>query len=316
MSSIVEEGIDLVYLWVDGSDPEWQKKKRAFTGIISDDSETNNIGRYINNDELKYSMRSVVKHAPWIRKIYIVTDGQKPEWLNIHHEKIQLVDHQEIMPLKILPCFNAMVIEYFLYKIPGLSEHFLFANDDMFFNADLSPDYFFARDGYPIIRLKRKYFGKLGHRWKQLMGKKLGQYRNQVTEAAILVSEKFGKYYASIPHHNIDAYKKSDYRKAVEEVFSEQVQKSQMSRVRNYGDLQRAAFGYYALAIKHGHARYITRKDSLRLLTYKHDFNEYIQRYQPKLFCINDNEKVNNEHRKKIKPFLEELFPTKAPFEK
>lgn len=308
--------IDLVYLWVDGSDPVWQKKKRAFTGTVSDDSETNNIGRYINNDELKYSMRSVVKHAPWIRKIYIVTDGQKPDWLDIHHEKIQLVDHQEIMPQEILPCFNSMVIEYFLYKIPGLSEHFLLANDDMFFNADLSPDYFFAKDGYPIIRLKRKYFGRWSYRWKQLTGKKLGQYRNQVTESALLVDKKFGKYYASIPHHNIDAYKKSDYQKAVEEVFSDQVEKSKLSRTRTYGDLLRSAFGYYALAIKHGHVRYVSREDSLRLLTYKHDFNAYIQRYQPKLFCINDNEKVNNEHRKKIKPFLEEHFPTKAPFEK
>ena len=309
-------GIDLVYLWVDGADPVWQEKKRAFTGVISDNSETNNIGRYINNDELKYSLRSVEKHAPWVRKIFVVTDGQKPEWLNINHEKIQLVDHQEIMPAEILPCFNAMVIEYFLYRIPGLSKHFLFANDDMFFNADLTPDYFFAQDGFPIIRLQRKYFGKLRLRVKNWTGKKLGQYRNQVTEASLLVEKKFGKFYASIPHHNIDAYRKSDYQKAVEEIFAEQVEKSKMSRIRNYGDLQRAAFGYYALAIKHGHLKYISRKDSLRLLTYAHDFQAYIERYQPKLFCINDNEKVTDEHRKKIKPFLESLFPTKSSFEK
>src|SRR5690606_34829486 len=68
--------IDLVYLWVDGSDPNWQAKKRRFTGGLSDNSETNNKGRYVNNDELRYALRSAEKYAPWIRRIFIVTDDQ------------------------------------------------------------------------------------------------------------------------------------------------------------------------------------------------------------------------------------------------
>ncbi len=307
--------IDLVYMWVDGTDPKWKHKKQTFTGQISDQSEENNIGRYVNSDELKYSLRSVEKHAPWIRNIFILTDDQKPQWLNTAHPKIQIVDHKEIMPAEVLPCFNAMVIEYFLYKIPGLSERFLLANDDMFFNADLSPDYFFAKDGYPIVRLKRKPFGKWSNKWKIMTGKKIGQYRNQVIEASMLVEEKFNKYYSGVPHHNIDSYKKSDYKKAVEEVFSEQVTKSQTHRVRAFGNLHRSAFAYYSLAINHGHLKYVRRKDSMRILTYKHDFKVYLEKYQASLFCLNDNERVNDEHRKKIKPFLEELFPIKSGFE-
>lgn len=133
---------DLVYLWVNGSDPEWQQKKRLFTGQLSDNSEQNNLGRYISNDELRYALRSAAKNVPWIRKIYIVTDNQKPEWLDETHPKIQLVDHTEIMPAQILPCFNSSVIEYFIHKIPGLSDRFLLSNDDLFFNASLSPDFF------------------------------------------------------------------------------------------------------------------------------------------------------------------------------
>lgn len=308
--------IDLVYMWVDGKDPKWQEKKRIFTGKVSDNSEEDSIGRYISLDELKYSLRSAEKHVPWIRKIFIVTDDQKPEWLNTDHPKIQVVDHKEIMPLEILPCFNAMVIEYFLHKIPGLSEHFLFANDDMFFNADLSSDYFFGKDGYPIVRLKMKPFGKWRYRWKAMLGKNLGQYRNQVVEASLLVEKKFGKYYSGVPHHNIDSYRKSDYQKSVEEIFSKEAKESQSHRVRAFGNLHRSAFGYYNLAIKHGHLKYVTNKDSVRLLTYKHDFKEYLHKFQPALFCLNDNERVNDEHRKKIKPFLEELFPMKESFEK
>lgn len=308
--------IDLVYLWVDGSDPVWQKKKQAYTGIISDNSEQNNMGRYVSNDELRYSLRSAEKHVPWIRKIFIVTDNQKPEWLNVAHPKIQVVDHTEIMPAEILPCFNSSVLEYFLHKIPGLSERFLFANDDMFFNADLSPDFFFAKDGFPIVRLKRKPLGKWHYRLKLLVGKKPGQYNQMVIDSSLMVEERFGKYYAGVPHHNIDAYLKSDYCEAVENVFSVQAKQSQSHRIREYGDLHRSAFSYYVLAIGHGHLKYVNRNETIRILTHKHDLAKRLNKYNPKLFCLNDSQRVKDEDRKKVQPFLETLFPEKSTFEK
>lgn len=308
--------IDLVYLWVDGSDPVWQKKKQAYTGIISDNSEQNNMGRYVSNDELRYSLRSAEKHVPWIRKIFIVTDNQKPEWLNVLHPKIQVVDHTEIMPTEILPCFNSSVLEYFLHKIPGLSERFLFANDDMFFNADLSPDFFFAKDGFPIVRLKRKPLGKWHYRLKLLVGKKPGQYNQMIIDSSLMVEERFGKYYSGVPHHNVDAYLKSDYREAVENVFSVEAKQSQSHRVREYGDLHRSAFSYYALAIRHGHLKYVNRNETIRILTHKHDLDKRLNKYNPKLFCLNDSQRVKDEDRKKIQPFLESLFPERSAFEK
>jgi hypothetical protein len=308
--------IDLVYLWVDGNDPKWQEKKRAFTGKLSDASEQDNIGRYVSNDELKYALRSAEKHARWIRKIFIVTDDQKPEWLDTTHPKIQLVDHKEIMPAEVLPSFNSAVIEFFLHNISDLSEYFLYANDDMFFNADLSSDYFFAKDGFPIVRLKRKPFGKWHYRLKLVFRKKLGYYNNQLVQAAQLVEKKFGKYYAGVPHHSIDSYRKSDYKKAVEEVFAEQTKKSQNSRVRTYGDFTRFAFGCHALAIGHGQLKYVNRHESLRILANKHNLSRYLKRYNPKLFCLNDTQRVKDKHRKMIKPFLEEFFPVKSAFEK
>jgi hypothetical protein len=308
--------IDLVYLWVDGNDPKWQEKKRIFTGKVSDTTEQNNPGRYISNDELKYALRSAEKHTPWLRKIFIVTDDQQPEWLDTSNPKIQVVDHRQIMPAEILPCFNSSVIEYFLHKIPGLSERFLFANDDMFFNADLTPDFFFKEDKYPIVRLKRKPFGKWHYRLKLLVGKKLGQYNKMVVDSSLMVEKLFGKYYPGVPHHVIDAYTRSDYCIAVEEVFAEEVKKSQSHRTRTYGDLHRSAISFYTLAIGHGHLKYVGREESIRLLTHKSNLRKYIDRYQPKLFCLNDSQRVTFEHRKKIKPFLEGLFPQKSAFEK
>lgn len=312
--------IDLVYLWVDGNDPQWQAKKRAFTGIVSDNSETNNKGRYISNDELRYALRSAEQHAPWIRKIFIVTDDQRPEWLNTDHPRIQAVDHKDIMPPEALPCFNSTVIEYFLHRIPGLADHFLFANDDMFFNSDLTPGFFFEDDGYPIVRLKRKFFGRWHPRltafFKGLVGKKLGQYAQKLADSASAVEEKFGTYYSGVPHHNVDAFLTSDYRTAVEKVFADRVNESQFHHVRTFGDIHRSAFSYYALAIGHGHLKYVGRREASRILVYKHDFMAYIERYQPKLFCLNDNQRVTDNDRKKIRPFLETLFPNRSVFEK
>ncbi len=318
VNSFVE--IDLIYLWVDGNDPKWQAKKRAFTGVVSDNSETNNKGRYISNDELRYALRSVEKHAPWIRRIFIVTDDQQPAWLNTNHPRIQLVSHKDIMPPEALPCFNSTVIEYFLYRIPNLSEHFLFANDDMFFNADLTPHFFFGEEGYPIVRLKRKLFGRWHARltalFKGLMGRQLGQYAQKLADSARTVEKKFGVYYSGVPHHNIDAFLKSDYRNAVEDVFADRIKKSQSHHIRTFGDIHRSAFSYYALAIDHGHLKYVDRREASRILVYKHDFMAYISRYRPKLFCLNDNQRVTDDDRKKIKPFLESLFPDKSAFEK
>lgn len=124
--------IDLVYLWVNGNDPKWQAKRDACIGRPSG-SQAHCKGRYADSGELKYSLRSAEKYAPWIRRIFIVTDNQIPEWLNTDNPKVQIVDHTEIMPAECLPCFNSAVIEMFLCNIPGLSEHFLYANDDTYF---------------------------------------------------------------------------------------------------------------------------------------------------------------------------------------
>ncbi|MEA5045244.1 MAG: stealth family protein [Petrimonas sp.] len=308
--------IDLVYLWVDGDDSEWLEKKRQFTGKVTDCSEGNNRGRYVNNGELKYSLRSVEKYVPWIRRIYIVTDDQCPAWLQRDHPRIRIVDHTEILPEEALPCFNSSVIEYFIYKIPGLSEHFLLANDDMFFNKTLSPDYFFDKEGFPFVRLKRKFLGRWHYPLKRFFLGRQGQYISKVLDGASFVEKKFGIYYSGIPHHNVDAYVKYDYRYAVEHVFEEQVKRSLSSRIRMYGDQHRSAFSYYVLAVGRGHMKYVENKESNRLSLYRDNLENRLNKYHPDLFCLNDSQRTRDKDREKVKPFLEGVFPGKSSFEK
>ncbi len=117
--------IDLVYLWCDGSDPKWLKKKEYWQqkyGLVN--AEAAYSCRFIQHDELKFSLRSVEMYMPWINHIFIVSDEQVPEWLDTDNPKISIVDHRDIIPEDALPTFNSNAIEACLCNIPGLSEHF------------------------------------------------------------------------------------------------------------------------------------------------------------------------------------------------
>ena len=151
--------IDLVYMWVDGADPVWRAKKARYAGEqVAEQQRADVAGdcRFVENDELRYSLRSAERFAPWIRRIYVVTDGQTPAWLDTSHPRVRIVDHREILPADALPIFNSSAIEWALPRIPGLADRFLLANDDTFFGAPVGPEFFFARDGYPYLRLKHK----------------------------------------------------------------------------------------------------------------------------------------------------------------
>lgn len=112
-----DDKIDMVYLWCDGNDTAFRRRKQQYLAT-EDSSEKENIEavgdmRFFDNEELKYSLRSLELYAPWINHVYIVTDRQVPKWLNTDYEKVTVVDHSEIMPQECIPCFNSDVIEYF-----------------------------------------------------------------------------------------------------------------------------------------------------------------------------------------------------------
>lgn len=147
------EKIDIVYTWVNGEDPNWELKRKKYRegAPLFLDAYTAQDGnlRYIEQDELKISIRSLVSFAPWVNHIYIVTDQQVPSWLHVGNE-VTIVDHKDIIPEKYLPTFNSSVIEAFLHNIEGLSEHFIYFNDDVFLCRTVSPEDFFYK-GKPKI---------------------------------------------------------------------------------------------------------------------------------------------------------------------
>ena len=137
--------IDLVYTWVDGEDPEWNAARVAREGAESR-REAAGQARFRSRDELRYSLRSVHLFAPWVRHIHLVTAGQRPSWL-ADHPRISLVDHRDLLPADALPTFSSQAIETSLHKIPGLAEHFIYVNDDVFLGRPTRPELFFSPGG-------------------------------------------------------------------------------------------------------------------------------------------------------------------------
>lgn len=138
--------IDFVVMWVDGNDPKWQEEKRKYD--VRSDSD-GSIYRYRDWDLLQYWFRGVEKFAPWVRKIHFVTWGHVPSWLNLNHPKLNIVKHEDFIPLKYLPTFSANTIETNLHRIEGLAEHFVLLNDDVYFIKKVFPEDFF-QNGLPM----------------------------------------------------------------------------------------------------------------------------------------------------------------------
>ncbi|GBN29536.1 N-acetylglucosamine-1-phosphotransferase subunits alpha/beta [Araneus ventricosus] len=109
------------------------------------DHEDISASRFTDNEELRYSLRSLEKHAPWVRHVYIITNGQIPYWLNLDNPFVTIVTHEEIFPNKShLPTFSSPAIECHLHRIPNLSKKFIYLNDDVMFGKDVWPEDFYT----------------------------------------------------------------------------------------------------------------------------------------------------------------------------
>ncbi len=140
--------IDFVITWVDMNDPKWKQDFAAYSGKIDNKKNEVTEARFRDHGLLRYWFRGVEKFAPWVRNIHFVTCGQQPEWLNTSHPKLRMVNHEDYIPKRFLPCFNSSLIEIYLHRIPGLAEHFVYFNDDFFIINNLPQSRFFT-DGVP-----------------------------------------------------------------------------------------------------------------------------------------------------------------------
>ncbi len=320
--------IDLVYLWCDGSDPIWRAKRQEYLNKIDTAFDTQSFceGRVADNDDLLHSLRSVDMYAPWINHIYIITDNQCPSWLDINNKKITIVDHTELFNKNQLPLYNSCAIELGIHKIKGLSEHYLYANDDMMFNRTVSPSFFFSRRG----KVKCRFLSLIDNIDDS------STYGSTILSANNVISSDFGLKLDRIsPHHQIDAYVKSSVERCFEryKVWGEETIRN---RFRSPLDMQLHIFSLYAVAtgegmliwdnkysIIHRILRFVARKlkcrvgcDSEFFSLKSLEIEQCINRFKPALVCFNDTEIVQDADRLRMKNLYAKLYPNKSQYEK
>lgn len=333
--------IDVVYTWVNGADLAWKRKKlqylQQYNKQVSQEAQSD--ARFMNNEELRYSIRSVFLYAPWVNNIFIVTDNQIPEWLDSSCTKVKIIDHKEIfLKHDFLPTFNSRAIEANLHHIQDLSEYFLYFNDDMFLGDFCLPEYFFSKNGKPrifvsdIIGIKRKRH--LNAELLKNSNKNVHQY--SLINCRKLLIEAFGKYIYSTIRHGVKACRKSDLY-YLEKYFKKQLLITMSHKFRDNDDvlIYYLASMYYLLNDK-GKRTYVPSislksqwlndmiKKTLKLsFAYAHPESpiidqrlSMIMRNRPFMFCLNQHDDSHDVNIVKIKAFLEKYLPQPCPAEK
>lgn len=138
--------IDFVVPWVDGNDPEWKAEKALYQTEKNNDS--NSVNRFRDWGLLPYWFRAVEKYTPWVNKIYFITWGHIPQFLNTANPKLQIINHRDFIPEEYLPTFSSHAIEANIHRIKELGEYFVYFNDDTFILRPMPVTSFF-RDKLP-----------------------------------------------------------------------------------------------------------------------------------------------------------------------
>ena len=164
--------VDAVITWVDGNDPSHMSKLGNFMVDKNTINKKSVRMRYDQVNEIEFAVKSILKYAKFVRKIFIVTDNQTPEFLKDKelvkkkYSKVVIVDHATIFKgyEQYLPTFNSLSIESMLFNIPDLVEHFMYFCDDFFLANKTKVDDFFM-EGKPVIRgFWKKFYEDIWHK--------------------------------------------------------------------------------------------------------------------------------------------------------
>lgn len=292
---------DIVYTWVNGNDPNYLKTRDSYAKIKKDI----NPERYRDDFEvLKYSLRSLETYFNSFNHIYLLTARpQVPDWLNSEHERITIVHHDEVIPTEYLPTFNSNVIESFLHRIPGLSENFIYMNDDFLFGKLVTFDMFYKDSKYKIYNT---FFGEnLGWRiydgYNDLIGLGLIEHH------PILINKQFWENAFELYPNKTEKTRNSRFRDRTN-FFPLKLYRFYMLKYQR----QLSAPVFITEALKVSRFQRLTND-----LKQQSRFFEKIKHNTPVSYCINDDlgETPNPKVVALMKEFLDKKYPTPSTFE-
>lgn len=328
--------IDAVILWVDGNDGVWQKERDKYIGDVSQDFRTN---RYRDWDNLQFIFRGIEKFAPWIRKVFLVTCGHYPKWLNLNCEKLVLVKHSDFISEEYLPTFSSRAIDLNLHRIPQLSEHFIYFNDDMFLTNYVKPRDFF-RNGLPTDMFsERPLFsgnGVFSHNILNIfdiLNKHFQRKDVLKKNIAKILNPKYGlvffynltwyicpykKFSALYNNHLPMGYRKSTFE-TVWKVEPEIMKQTVSNKFRSLTDVNQFIFNYWALLTGEFVPINTNHQGKLYLIKDKDNTQLFrdICRQKYKRICVNDecSDEIYSVVKENLNQCLESILPENSIFE-
>ncbi|UFR03745.1 stealth conserved region 3 domain-containing protein [Streptomyces sp. Go40/10] len=309
--------VDAVYTWVDGDDPVMAVKRRAHQALSDNAIAPRETGasRYTSHDELRYALRSLEMYAGFIRHVYLVTDSQTPSWLDPEAEGLTVVDHRDILPADALPVFNSHAIESRLHHIPGLSEHYLYFNDDVFINRPVGAERFFHGNGIARIPLSPLKLGVGAPHPLEPAPNSAGKNAREV------IRRFHGRYVTHKSLHTPHPQLLSVMRE-MEGLGIEELERTSYSRFRSTADVAPASTLHHHWAIATGRAvpaEYSFRYVQLGTPDMRRRLARLAAGEDVDFFCLNDVDTAPADRvaaQEAIRAFLERKYPFPSRFER
>lgn len=251
--------MDAVITYVNGMEPKWREQ------CIAHNRFPDFIQRFYDYGTLRFVLRGISEHMKFIDRVFLVVSNieQVPDYVG---DNVIVVTHDMFIPEEYLPTFNSCTIECFLWNIPGLSEEFIYFNDDMIPTNKLEAEEFFRNGlvclGYLTGPTNINYYNEL--------------LRNCNLSASKNYSENEHVDYLR-PYHIMIPYLKSDYYnnfKLIEDRLEALKEKTRSEKqvsqyyFSNCYYYQNKYFDYapthYYLHTKHNSEEFITRLNSAK----------------------------------------------------
>lgn len=305
--------IDLVVLWVDGSDPAWLSRKADALGEALGTEHALSVAdsRYRDNGELRYLLRSVHRHLPWMRRLHLVTDDQVPSWLDESHPQLQVVSHRQLFDgTGVQHSFNSHAIAARLAHVPGVSEQFLYTNDDIFFGRPVAPQTFFLSNGMVKIYPSRSTLPAAG------AGSGL-PHEEARRNSADMVQEMHGRRPTQNFQHIPLAMRRSLLLE-LEALFPDHFLATWTSPFRSTADLEIGWLHHYAAYLSGRAVTGTLRYDYFQISSSAawRRMRRQLARRDLDVFCINDDDELEEHLRaQRIGNWLERYFPEPSPWE-
>lgn len=333
------QAIDIVIPWVDGNDPVWLSQKKKYSDQSGNSNYDGDV-RFRDWNFLKYWFRGIENFAPWVNKIHFITWGHLPKWLNTQNNKLHIVKHSDFIPQEYLPTFSSHVIEIHMHRIEGLSENFIYFNDDFYLIDCVDKSTFFRKnlpcdEGIFNYIFHTDYHNNFQHNLLNMVGvinqnfnfqeqlrKNKGKFIHPIYGDQLFINEFYqnfnllpGFYTVHLPQ----AFKKRTFvevwgkeRELLERVSS--------NKFRQITDVHQYLMRYWQLIKgefeptfyrKNGWSFFFPEKENDKITS-------FIRNQERPLICINDSEEIMDFERtqNRIAAAFESILPEKSSFEK